>query len=473
MKRLLPSLSVLVLVSLWIFPADGSCQARSQAASAVTFETLSTSIADLAQRVRPSVVQIRTVGFGTLEGQTVGWVAEQQGTGSGVILDRAGYIVTNAHVVKGARHIEVWLNEVSLQPGGAAAGPPERRSVAATLVGMDAEADLAVIKIDRAGLVPMSLADSDTLRQGQFVLAFGNPMALENSVSLGVVSSVERQLKPEDPAVYIQTDAPINPGNSGGPLVDARGQVVGINTFILSKSGGSEGIGFAIPSNAVSRIYDELRKTGHMHHGRIGIQALSVTPPLADGLQLPRDWGVILEDVEPGGPADQAGLKPGDLVTAVDGANIRDMQQFFRTIDRHAIGEAVKITVQRGSDKVDADVTVAERADDPNRFLEMVSENANLVPRLGILAIDMNDKVLKMISELRKPAGVVVAARVAGLPGSEEGLAPGDLIVSLNGKDVPNLETLRGLLADLQSGSPVVLQIQREDQLRFIVLELP
>jgi serine protease Do len=338
---------------------------------------------------------------------------------------------------------------------------------------LDPEADLAVIKIDRTGLVPLALADSDALRQGQIALAFGNPMALENSVSLGVISSVERQLKPEDTAVYIQTDAPINPGNSGGPLVDGQGRLVGINTFILSQSGGSEGIGFAIPANAVNRIYAELRKAGHTHHGRIGILALSVTPSLAAGLQLPRDWGVILEDVEPGGPADRAGLKPGDMVTSADGAAVRTLQQFLRTIDRHAIGEAVKVTVQRGSDKVEAAVTVEERPDDPSRFLELVTENANLIPRLGILAIDINDQVVKMIAELRKPAGVVVAARVAGLPGSEEGLAPGDLIISCNGKAVANVETLRTFLGDMQSGSPVVLQIQREDQLRFIVLELP
>jgi serine protease Do len=472
MKRLVLSFSVPVLACLWFLPADCFCQSRNQPESLVTLDNLSTSIADLTQKVRPSVVQIRTVGFGAMEGQDVGWVAAQRGTGSGVILDRAGFIVTNAHVVKGAKHIEVWLNEISPQPNGGA-GPAEKRSATATLVGLDPEADLAVIKIDRTGLVPLALADSDALRQGQIVLAFGNPMALENSVSLGVISSVERQLKPEDSAVYIQTDAPINPGNSGGPLVDAQGRLVGINTFILSQSGGSEGMGFAIPANVVNRIYAELRKAGHMHHGRIGILALSVTPSLAAGLQLPRDWGMILEDVEPGGPADRAGLKPGDMVMSADGATTRTLHQFLRTIDRHAIGEALKVTVQRGSDIVEAAVTVEERPDDPSRFLELVTENANLIPRLGILAIDINDQVLKMIAELRKPAGVVVAARVAGLPGSEEGLAPGDLIISFNGKAVPNIETLRALLGDMQSGSPVVLQIQRADQLRFIVLELP
>jgi serine protease Do len=374
--------------------------------------------------------------------------------------------------VRGAKHIEVWLNE-TLQQGSSSTEFPPKRSAAAHLIGMDQDIDLAVIKIDRAGLLPLSLADSDSLRQGQIVLAFGNPMALENSVSMGVISSAERQVRSDDPAVYIQTDAPINPGNSGGPLVDAQGRLAGINTFILSQSGGSEGIGFAIPANVVKRAYAELRKAGHIHHGHIGLRALAVTPSLAAGLQLPRDWGVILEDVEPGGPSDQAGLRPGDFVTAVDGGTIRDLHQLLMAIDRHAIGDVMQVNVLRGSDMVEAKVTIQERTDDPNRFLEMVRENSNLVPRLGILAIDINEPLLKMISELRKPAGVLVAARVADLQGSEEALAPGDLIISLNGKGVASVEALRAILGNIQAGSPVVLQIQREDQLRFIVLDLP
>jgi serine protease Do len=181
---------------------------------------------------------------------------------------------------------------------------------------------------------------------------------------------------------------------------------------------------------------------------------------------------VILEDVEPGGASDQAGLKPGDFVTTADGETIKDMHQLLMIIDRHAIGDVMQVNVLRGSDKIETEITVQERPDDPNRFMDMVRENSNLVSRLDILAIDINADVIKMLPDLRKPAGVLVAARVAGLPGSEEGLAPGDLIISLNGKAVPNVETLRGLLSNLQAGSPVVLQIQREDQLRFIVLDL-
>jgi serine protease Do len=171
--------------------------------------------------------------------------------------------------------------------------------------------------------------------------------------------------------------------------------------------------------------------------------------------------------------AQQAGLQPGDYVNDIDGETIRDLHQLLIAIDRHAIGDVMQVSVLRKSDKVEANVTIEERPNDANRFLDTVTEDSNLVPRLGILAIDINEAVLKMISELRKPAGVLVAARVAGLPGSEEVLSPGDLIISLNGNGVPNLETLRGILGDMPAGSPVVLQIQREDQLRFIVLDLP
>jgi serine protease Do len=473
MKKHMLCFSALTLAFAICFSSIGFCQSGNQPEGSWTIQNLSISLADLALRVRPSVVQIRTIGYGTIEGDGAGPVSSQRGTGSGVILDSNGFIVTNAHVVKGAKHIEVWLNETNLQQNGNSIEPPQKKSAAAQLIGMDQDTDLAVIKIDRKGLVPLTLADSDSLRQGQLVMAFGNPMALENSVTLGVISSAERQLSPDDPSVYIQTDAPINPGNSGGPLVDAQGRLAGINTFIISQSGGSEGIGFAIPSNVVKRVYAELRKAGHIHHGHIGIRAIAVTPSLAAGLELPRDWGVILEDVEPGGPSDEAGLQPGDFVTSADGKTIRDLHHLLMAIDKHSIGDEMQLSVLRGSDRIEAKVIVQERPDDPNRFMDMVRESSSLVPSLGVLAIDVTEPVLKMISELRKPAGVLVAALVAGPPESDDGLAPGDLIISLNNEAVASVKELRTLLDNLQTGNSVVLQIQREDQLKYVVLELP
>jgi serine protease Do len=472
MNRQILAFSIWMLACAGCMTARGFCQPQKRAENVVTIESLSTSLADLARKVRPSVVQIRTVGFGTGGTGTAGFVTSQQGTGSGVIFDSDGFIVTNAHVVEGAKHIEVLLHEtwqLDVDPGG----PAQKRSFAAQMIGIDPEIDLAVIKIDRTGLVPLDLADSDSLRQGQIVLAFGNPMALEDSVTMGVISSVDRQLNPSDASVYIQTDAPINPGNSGGPLVDARGRLAGINTLILSQSGGSEGIGFAIPANAVRKIYTELKENGYVRHGHIGIRVLAVTPSLAAGLQLPRDWGVIVEDVEPEGPSAQAGLQPGDYITAVDGAAIMYPHQFMSAIDRHAIGDITKIDALRGSEKLEADVIVEVQPDDPSRFLELITDKSTPIPNLGIMAINIDETVLKMISELRKPAGVLVAALLAGVLPAEGGLTPGDLIISLNDKTVPNVDGLIGLLNNLKIGSPVVLQIQHDDQLRFIVLDLP
>ena len=472
MNKFLLGLSLWLLGSLNFIPPCGFCQAGGGADNSGTMQDLSRSFADLAQKIRASVVQISTIGYGSVEGGEVGVVVSQFGTGSGAIFDSDGFIVTNAHVVKGARYIEVWLQE-DPQPDDPSSEILQKRSAAARLVGIDLNTDLAVLKIDRTGLPPISLADSDSLQQGQIVLAFGSPMALEDSVTMGVISSVERQLSLEDPSVYIQTDAPINPGNSGGPLVDVQGRLVGINTFIFSQSGGNEGIGFAIPANTVKRIYTELRRAGGVHHGYIGIRPLAVTPFLAAGLQLPRDWGVILEDVEPQGPSDEAGLMPGDLVISINGEMITRLHQLLRVVDKHAIGDALKVTFLRGSEKSEAEVTVRAQPEDPNRYLETVNENADFVSGLGVLATDVNDDLLKSIPELRRPAGVLVTALVAGFAGLEEGLAPGDLIISLNGKPVFNIDSLREILGAQQAGNPIVLQIQRENQLRFIVMDLP
>jgi len=193
---------------------------------------------------------------------------------------------------------------------------------------MDQETDLAVLRIPDRELPFLELGDSDELKQGQLVLAFGSPFGLENSVTLGVVSSVARQFRPEDPVVYIQTDAPINPGNSGGPLVDAHGKVMGINTFIVSQSGGNEGVGFAVPSNIAKNVFTQIRSTGRVARGEIGVYAQTVTSTLAEGLGLSQEWGVVLGDVLPGKPADMTGLKVGDLILALNGKIMENGRPF-------------------------------------------------------------------------------------------------------------------------------------------------
>src|SRR5580693_6345915 len=289
----------------------------------VSLGELSVSLEGLVNRVRPAVVQIFSTGYATADetdssSNTAALLSRQRSTGSGIVLSEDGFIVTNAHVVQGARRIQVRLS-VARRNGRTATFEPEVKLLEGKLIGMDREMDVAVVKIDRTGLTHLPLGNSDAVRQGELVMAFGTPRGLEGSVSMGIVSSTSRELHPDDFLAYIQTDAPINPGNSGGPLIDSQGRVVGINTFILSQSGGSEGLGFAIPSNMVSTIYSQIRKEGHVHRGRIGIYVETVTPALSEGLSLARDWGVLVGDVTPEGPADSVGVKAGDVVTTVNG----------------------------------------------------------------------------------------------------------------------------------------------------------
>ena len=268
----LPVLFVTVVCFL-VSAAGLSAQTLTEKKVSATLDELNRSLQDLSERVGPAVVQIMTTGYGSIEGtdlSSAGLVVTQRRNGSGVILDSDGYIVTNAHVVKGARRVQVLL---AVLPDERAQWrsilKPRGRMVSARIVGIDSETDLAVLKIEEKGLSSLELGDSDQLRQGQLVVAFGSPFGLGNSVTMGVVSSVARQLRPGDPMIYIQTDASIYPGNSGGPLVDTEGRVVGINTFILSQSGGSEGIGFAAPSNIVRNVFRQIRKTGRVRRGQI------------------------------------------------------------------------------------------------------------------------------------------------------------------------------------------------------------
>src|ERR1700678_2257821 len=327
----------------------------------VSLGELSVSLEGLVNRVRPAVVQIFSTGYVTADesdsNNTAALLSQQRSTGSGIILSDDGFIVTNAHVVRGARRIQVRLS-VARTRGRTATFEPEVKLLDAKLIGMDREMDVAVVKIERTGLPRLQLGNSDAVRQGELVMAFGTPRGLEGSVSMGIVSSTSRELHPDDFLAYIQTDAPINPGNSGGPLIDAQGHVVGINTFILTQSGGSEGLGFAIPSNMVSTIYAQIRKEGHVHRGRIGIYVETITPALAEGLSLARDWGVLVGDVAPEGPADKAGIKVGDVIETANGRNLRNARQLEALIYRSPMKEKIALQVLRGKDQLSMDVPV-------------------------------------------------------------------------------------------------------------------
>jgi serine protease Do len=419
------------------------------------------------------LVQIFSTGY-VLSGEgeagtNAAVVTRQRATGSGVILSADGYIVTNGHVVSNARRVRVRL---AVQTPGRSSMEPSGKMLDARIVGIDRETDLAVLKIDREALPFLKLGDSDTLRQGQLVMAFGNPLGLENSVSMGVVSSTGRQIKPDDSMIYVQTDAPINPGNSGGPLVDSDGRMMGINTFILSQSGGSEGLGFAIPSNIVKNVYTQIKAEGHVHRSEIGVFAQTITPPLATGLRLAQDWGVLLADVTPGGPADKAGLKVGDIVLTLNGKGMMNARQLEVNLYRYSVGQKVNIEVLRDSSKISYPVPVTEREDDPQRFADMVDPAKNLIPKLGILGISIDQKITAMFPDLRNSFGVVVAARGGDSPYAGDSLQLGDVIYSVNTVPVSSVEALRSAIDGLKDTDALVVQVERGGKLLYITMTI-
>src|SRR3984957_3841702 len=291
---------------------SATAQTRESSRSATVLHELNEAVEDLVQRVSPTVVQIRVTGYGAAEetqrGQADVLVGRRRAIGSGVIVDPQGYIITNAHVVNGAQNIEVLVPPPPAPTAsGAAPDEPQGRSYRGRVVGTSREIDLAVIKIDGHSLPALSIRGSmPPARQGEMVFAFGRPEGLRNTVTMGVVSAVARQPDPDSPLVYVQADTPIHPGHSGGPLVNADGEMIGIDTFIFTTSGGNQGLGFAIPSGVVAFAYPELLKYGHIHQPEIGAIVQSITPELAAGLHLQKDFGIIVSDVSPGGPADAA-----------------------------------------------------------------------------------------------------------------------------------------------------------------------
>jgi len=439
-------------------------------------ESLSSSLEALAQRVNRSVVKIVTSGYGLSEdsdSRNTSLLTRQRATGSGVILTPDGYLVTNAHVIQGARRIRVQLpvSERAARKSNSIM-KPAGTVLDARIVGQDHETDIAVLKIEATELPHLALGDSRELRQGQLVMAFGSPLGLQNSASLGVVSAVARQLKADSPMIYIQTDASINPGNSGGPLVDMSGRVVGLNTMILSQSGGSEGIGFAIPSDTLRNVYNQIRKEGHVHRGQIGVSVETITPLLAAGLGLAQDWGVLVADVNPDGPADKSGLQPGDIVLSLDGKPMENARQLEVGLYRFPVGDKVNLEVLRGVDRLTMDVSVTAQDDDPQRFADLVNPEKNLIPKLGILGVEIDKRLAPMLPDLRKQYGIVVAARAAGAEGLEVDLHPGDVIYAINNEPTATVASLTTALGQMKSGDAAVLQVERDGQLMYVAFEM-
>jgi serine protease Do len=403
------------------------------------------------------------------EGNTA-LIARQQSLGAGVIVDPDGYIITNAHVVKGAQRIHVVLTPPMAADGSSAA--PARTDYPARLVGVHQETDLALLKIEAHGLPHLTIDPRRPVRQGELVIALGSPQGLGNSVTMGIVSSVDRQPDPEMPMVFIQTDAPINRGNSGGPLVDTDGALVGINTFILSSSGGSEGLGFAIPARIVNFVYRRLRQFGHVDRSEIGASASAITPLLAEGLHLPVSTGVIISDVMPGGPAASAGLTIGDIVLNVDGRPITALPRLAASLYLHPTDEIMTMEVLRGKERLTLHIPVLPQKHDVDQLLNLADPQQNLVEQLGVLAVDLDSRVRKIIPDLRIDSGAVVVARIADRRIIDVGLIPGDIIHCVNTTAVTGLRELQAVLGAIKPGDAVVLQVERAGALDYLAFEM-
>ncbi|PYU38041.1 MAG: peptidase S1 [Acidobacteria bacterium] len=469
--RLFRALSSALFLLVHLPAANGQAQDHSTDA----LRKFNESVDALIRRVSPSVVQILVTGYGPLEegehGNTNTLIGRQRAIGSGFVIDPSGYIVTNAHVVKGAQRVQVVLPSASADGSVDAALSTRTTIVPARIVGASSEIDLAVIKVDAGTLPALPLASYRKLGQGEIVFAFGSPGGLRNTVTMGVVSAVARQTDLDSPMVYIQTDAPINPGNSGGPLVTVNGEVAGVNTFILSQSGGNEGLGFAIPSGVVNVAFQQLRKFGHLHRAEIGIGIQTITPSMAAALMLPRTYGVVVSDVLPGSPAEAAGVEIGDVLASVDGKAADSLPLVAFHFYLLETGDKVHLEVLRGKDRLVFNVSVMEPPRDMDQVTGLADPEKNLVPTLGILGVEIDKKIASMAVDLRDPFGIIVAARSAGA-GVEVPLNAGDVIRMLNGQPMTTLDRLRGALKALPPGAPVALQIQRDQKLLFVSFTL-
>ena len=384
---------------------------------------------------------------------------KEKGQGSGVIVDPSGLIITNNHVVHKADDIRVVLSD--------------KREFRAKLIGTDSKTDIAVIKIDAVGLSPIAWADSDQLEVGEFVLAVGSPFGLTQTVTMGIVSAVGRAsmgiAEYED---FIQTDAAINPGNSGGALVNVRGELVGINTAIFSQSGGSMGIGFAVPSNLAHSIMDQLVRTGKVVRGWLGVSIQDLSPELAAQFGILETKGVLVSDVMEASPAKKAGFERADVIVEFDGKPMDSPTHLRNAVAQTPLGKKVSIKLIRDKKPKVLDVTIVEQP--KSRGQSEVEESEELATPTGVLS-DL--EVQALTEELAgrygiksSERGVVVTRVKPGSPAEEIGVREGDVILEVNRKTVTSLKTYERLRSGLSKDQVVLLLVKRQG--RSIYLRL-
>jgi serine protease Do len=453
--------------------AESPAQAAG-AAGPNMLEEYDRALARVVERTMPAVVEIDVNGFGPPEHASDSDVIERQSSlGSGVIVDPSGYIITNNHVVAGARRIQVVLSPATLElKTGSMNLLHRQRTYPAKLIGTSRTTDLALIKIEAQDLPTIALPLNFAVHLGQTVLAIGAPEGLDHTVTHGIVSAIGREPDPDRPMVYVQTDAPINPGNSGGPLIDRDGNLVGINTFILTQGGGSEGLGFAIPQPVVRFVYEELRAHGQVRPLVIGANTQTITPSLAAGLMLPQDWGVILSDVVPGGPADRAGLHRKDIVVTFDGRQVDSVPKLTALLYVHTRDKPIQMDILRGTQTMKISVTPAEARVGAGSLADLIEPDEDLIVPLGLFVVELNEDARDVIGSVRSQSGLVVAATLENEPPVYADLAAGDIIRSLNETPLKHVSDLRNGLAHLKPGDSAVLEVETDGVLRYVAFDM-
>ena len=380
--------------------------------------------------------------------------AQPRGVGSGFILSTDGLIMTNAHVVDGADELVVTL--------------PDKREFKARVVGADKRTDVAVVKIEASGLSAVKIGDVSRLKVGEWVMAIGSPFGLENTVTAGIVSAKKRDTG--DFLPFIQTDVAINPGNSGGPLINMRGEVVGINSQIYSRSGGFQGISFAIPIDEAVRVSDQLRSSGRVTRGRIGVQIDQVSKEVAESLGLGQPKGAFVRGVEPNSPAAKAGLEPGDIILKFDGRDIEKSVDLPRLVGNMRPGSKSSVTVFRRGSQRELSITVAElepeRAErKPTTPEKPPAAAGGAVPSLGLTLADLSATQKK---ELNVKGGVRV--ETAEGVSARAGLREGDVIVAVANAEVGSVKELEAVLARLDKSKPINVLFRRGDWAQYAVI---
>jgi len=377
----------------------------------------------------------------------------QQGLGSGVIVSADGYVLTNNHVVDGADEIEVVLHD--------------DRKLKGEVVGTDPQTDLAVVKVDAGGLVPASLGDSDQIKVGQWVLAAGNPFGLSRTISAGIVSAVGRSnMGITDYEQFVQTDAAINPGNSGGPLIDLQGRVLGINTAIASRGGGSNGVGFAVPVNMARRVMEQIISGGKVVRGWLGTMIGPLTPELADSFGYTDKGGILVQDVVADGPAKQAGLQSGDIIVERDGKPVKDATVFRNEIAQAAPNTRVTLKIWRAGATRTIEVTLGELPDPDGTPSKIRAADAGL--ELGDLS-----EPLRRRFDVEVERGAVVVEIKPGSPAAAAGLRPGDVIEQVDDAPVNTAAEASKLLSAAKLDEGVRLRVRRGKYGHFVVLRAP